>query len=412
MMKRLILGFLALVMLASCTGAPAAQSEPLLPTAEISQTPALTETPTETPTATPTAVPATATPTPTPTFTPTVTATLPYPVTGFGPSNFPAGVNPLTGLYVAKPELLNRRPVIVKVENLPREHRPQWGLSYADIVYEYYTELGSTRFAAVYYGSDSEKVGPIRSARFFDFNVVRMYKANFVFGYAYADLYAQLAGSDFGNRLILEGERWADVFTRVEPNGPNLLVANTGNLAALLSKYKMDNSRQTLDGMLFQKQAPAKGQDGTQLFMRFSGGIYNRWDYDAASGKYLRYEETADDVNRNNEKYAQLTDRLTGKPIAFDNVVLLQVRHTQIKPPPGEVVDMQLLGEGKAWLARDGKVYPVKWRRAKATDVITLVNTDNTPIAFKPGQTWIEVNGLNGTASVKDGIWRFVHNMP
>ncbi len=55
-------------------------------------------------------------------------------------------------------------------------------------MYEYYTEQGGTPFAVVFYGNNSETVGPIRSARFFDFNVIRMYKASFIFGYAYADL--------------------------------------------------------------------------------------------------------------------------------------------------------------------------------------------------------------------------------
>ncbi len=91
---------------------------------------------------------------------------------------------------------------------------------------------------------------------------------------------------------------------------------------------------------------------------------------------------------------------------------MVEVKYTQIQPKPNEVWDMQLLGEGKAWLARDGKMYPVKWRRAKATDVLTLLNTDNTPIAFKPGQTWFEVMGLSTSLTTKDGVWKFIHAMP
>ena len=45
---------------------------------------------------------------------------------------------------VYKRQILNRRPILIKVENLPRKDRPQYGLSLADIVYEYsvsYTHL-------------------------------------------------------------------------------------------------------------------------------------------------------------------------------------------------------------------------------------------------------------------------------
>jgi len=326
--------------------------------------------------------------------------------------SFPSNVNPLTGLVVAKPELLNRRPIIVKVENLPRDDRPQWGVSLADVVYEYYTEQGGTRFSALFYGNDAQTVGPIRSARFFDFNVVRMYKSMLVFGYAYADLYSALLSSDFSNRLVVEGTRWNGVFTRFEPNGKNILQADTRTLADAMTRNKVDNARQNLDGMLFQEPAPGGGQMGTQLFTRFSGSIYNRWDYDAKTSKYLRFSDAADDVNRNNEKYAQLTDRLTGVAISMDNVVVLQVSHSYIQRPPQEVVNMTLIGEGNAWIARNGQVYAVKWKRAKQTDVLTLVKPDGTLFPFKPGQTWFEVNGVSGTVTSKDGVWKFVHSMP
>ncbi len=35
----------------------------------------------------------------------------------------------------------------------------------------------------------------------------------------------------------------------------------------------------------------------TQVFVRYSGVIYNRWDYDPSTGKYLRFSDTADDYN-------------------------------------------------------------------------------------------------------------------
>ena len=96
---------------------------------------------------------------------------------------------------------------------MPRESRPQWGLSRADIVYEYYIEYGDTRFAAVYYGNDSH-VGPIRSARHVDMQLVQMYKALFIFGGAYDELFELLLESDFAEHLIREGPNTAAALTR------------------------------------------------------------------------------------------------------------------------------------------------------------------------------------------------------
>ena len=57
---------------------------------------------------------------------------------------------------------------------------------------------------------------------------------------------------------------------------------------------RASNGRQNLNGMFFNLTAPAGGQPGTQVYVRYSGAIYNRWDYDPASGKYLRFSDTAD----------------------------------------------------------------------------------------------------------------------
>jgi len=364
-------------------------------------------TPVATPTPTATEIPTiTETSTPLPTDTPTSQPTSSYPLEGYGPSNFPSGVDPLTGLEVADPALLARRPLLIKVSNLPRDVRPQWGLSLADIVFEYYTEEGSTRFAAIFYGNNADMVGPIRSGRFIDGNLVRGYKAVFAFGSAYVAEMNRYRNSEYANRLVVEGP--STPLKRFEPNGANYLVVNTADLSAYITKKGVENGKQALDGMTFKLETPAGGQPSKQTVVRYSGSIYNRWDYDAATGKYLRSSETVDDFNAQNEKYAQLTDRLTGQPIAFDNVVILYVTHELYSPG---IYDILLSGSGDAYALRDGQTYQVKWVR-NDQDVVSLTNPDGTPFAFKPGNTWFEVVGIKTIVKQSDQGWRFIHQMP
>src|SRR4030067_1569901 len=104
-------------------------------------TPAETESPTLAPTLTArpteTAVPPTATITPT--VPPTLTPTPAYPPEGYGPTDFPDEINPLTGLPAAEPGLLERRPFAFKINLVPRTStRPPWGFSLAGVVFEYY----------------------------------------------------------------------------------------------------------------------------------------------------------------------------------------------------------------------------------------------------------------------------------
>ncbi len=359
------------------------------------------------PAASPTIEPPTMTPAPpTETPTPQATETPEGQVPDSGPTDFPAGVDPLTGLTAADPSLLDRRPMVIKVQNLPRNSRPQWGLSLADIVFEYYTEEGTTRFAAIFYGNNAQMVGPIRSARFIDVDIVRGYKAVFAFGSAYQAEMDRLLSSEFANRLVVEGS--STPLFRYEPNGLDYLMVDTANLSSFATNTGMGNVRQNLDGMTFKSAMPAGGQPVNQVYVRYSGAIYNRWDYDPTTGKYLRFSDTEDDPNANNPQYAQLTDRLTGQPIAPDNVVVLFVTHELYSP---NIYDILLSGTGDAYAFRDGMAYKVKWQRDNA-GVVTMLNLDGTPFPFKPGTTWFEVMGLSSTVQQSGQIIRFQHYMP
>ena len=325
---------------------------------------------------------------------------------GYGPANFPADIDALTGLKVTDPALLQRRPMVIKVQNLPRNGRPQWGLSLADIVFEYYTEEGTTRFAAVYYGNDASMVGPIRSGRFFDAYVVRGYKAIFAFGSAYVAEMNRFRNSEFANRLVIEGANTP--LTRYDPNGFDYLMVNTADLSAYATQRDI-NGPQNLNNMLFKLPAPDGGQPAPQVYVRYSGAIYNRWDYDATTGTYLRFSDTVDANNGPAaEQYAQLTDRLTNLPIEFANVVVLYVNHQLYSP---NIYDIQMTGSGNAYAFRDGQAYKVKWVR-NATDVVSLTNPDGSPFAFKPGTTCFEVIGLKSTLEQTGTSWRFTHFMP
>ncbi|HZU86371.1 MAG TPA: DUF3048 domain-containing protein [Anaerolineaceae bacterium] len=400
-MKRSLLLVLMIFVLAAC--APAATATPLPPTA----------------TATNTAVPPTATSTPLPptataTSAPTATPTPLYPPEGLGPTGFPVNVDPLTGLKVEDKNILNRRPVVVKVENLPRVSRPQWGLSFADIVFEYYTEYGTTRFAAVYYGQNSEQIGPIRSGRWFDFNVVRMFKSVFVFGSAYAELYSAFLQSDFGNRIVLErGASSCPTICRVDPNGYNHEVLNLTGFNEYLATWGVDNTVQNQDGMFFNLKTPAGGVPVNQMFIRFSGSVYNRYDYDTATGRYMRFVDTKEDMDRASAEYTAMLDRVTGEQIGIENVVVIVVSYDLVPSSDNrEIFSMTLLGEGPAYIMRDGQGYEVRWKRAKDSNVLTLIDADGNPFAYKPGTTWYEVVGVYSFFTKEANIWHFEHRIP
>lgn len=386
MRTHIVACLLVITFLSACGGAATAT-----PALTVAATPTLMATPLSTETPIPTQEPLTS-----------------YPPEGYGPGGFPANVDPLTGLFVADPAILARRPLAVKISNLPRYVRPQWGLSLADIVFEYYTEEGSTRFIGLFYGRDAEIAGPIRSARYMDVHVIRGYKAAFAYGSADRLYDNALYNTEFADRLVLEWSPNSPLY-RFDPNGYNHLVVDTASLSEYISSVGVENGRQNLDGMFFLLETPAGGMGGTMLTLRYSSAIYNRWEYDTAMGKYIRYAETADDFSGTGEQYTLQTDRLSGETLAFDNVVLLVVPHIYVMD---EVWDIQLVGSNNAYIFRDGQVYAVRWQRTSPDGVVTLLTSDGTPFPFKPGTTWFEVIGQYSTIEQDEMNWNVTHLMP
>lgn len=390
-MKKILFGVVLTILVLSACGK-----------SELTATPQveITKTPTSKPTDAPPSFTETAEPTATPSYAPE----------GMGPDNFPQNVNPLTGLVVMDPTRLERRPVMVKVSNLPRYVRPQWGLNLADHVYEYYTEYGTTRFIAIYLGQDASQVGPIRSARFFDENIIRAYKAVFTFGSADITVLNRLFNADFANRLVLESD-WTPLF-RYEPNKYNHLMVDTNALSKYFTDEGNENSRQDLNGMFFQMEPPENGVKGEQVTVRFSTAIYNMWEYETDSGRYFRSSDTVDDPNTGlNEEFAPLFDQLTNEQVAADNVVFLEVPYQFYRKVP-EQMEIPFVGSGLAYAFRDGKMYKVRWQRFEKDSMVSLAYEDGNPFPFKPGNTWFEVIGTSSKQiQIADG-WRFEFHIP
>jgi hypothetical protein len=407
MIKHLIIGISIIVILTGCSQLGSQ------PTATLTPEPVpdtVTPSPVPTDTSTPTLTP-TATETPTPTLTPT-------PVI-YGPTNFPANVDPLTGLVVSDPTLLDRRPVAVKVNIVPRSsNRPPWGLSFADIVYDYYHNGGYSRFHAIFYGNNASLVGPIRSGRLLDYELVHMYQSVFAYGSADALINQRFFNSDFSNRLILEGGQSPcpptakDPLCRYDPSTYDLLLGDTAMMTAYTTANGVNNSRQNLDGMTFNGAIQPNGVDGKQVYVRYSGDNYARWDYDPATGKYLRFQDNTFDTGQG-EEYAPLTDRLNNQQISASNVVVLLVRHEFYQQPPNEIIDILLSGTGTGYAFRDGQMYQVVWNRPNINSVLYLTYPDGTTFSFKPGSTWFQAVGVSTQATeVSPGAWRFNFLVP
>lgn len=87
-----------------------------------------------------------------PVFTPTPQPTSTSAVYGPDQTEFPAGINPLTGQPAADPSLLKIPAMLISISHFPATARPQAGLSFAPFVFEFSITGGESRFLAAFYG--------------------------------------------------------------------------------------------------------------------------------------------------------------------------------------------------------------------------------------------------------------------
>ena len=357
---------------------------------------------------------------PQPTQLPSPTPTLALPAfempVSVGPSSFPDDVNPLTGLKVANPDLLNRRPLAIKITNFPRRVRPQSGLMQADQVFEYYIEMGLTRFIAVFYGNDVDRVGPVRSGRFFDEHIVRMYNAIFAFASADRRVLDVWLDSDLVTRLVLPRPDNCPPLCR-DPNNKdyNNLYTNTAQLGLYALYNGSDNDRYELNGTRFQTLVPWGGRPMEQVFVRYSRMDYNMWQYNAGTGLFERFQEAADD-NGNGEKYAALFDTYTDEAVAAANVIVLFVPHEEfVKSSDTEVIKINLQGAGIGYAFRDGQMYEITWARPEVDSPLQFYRSGRGAGAvfpLKPGNTFFQVVGVTTDAVEGDDFMRFMFAIP
>ncbi|NUQ83733.1 MAG: DUF3048 domain-containing protein [Anaerolineales bacterium] len=361
---------------------------------------------------TPLSLPTVSLPTSVPTETPIQPAMILPPT-----ATVPPVLNPLTGLPQAEASLLERRPMAIKVANYPRYIRPQSGLTLADQVFEYYIEGGLTRFIAIFYGNDSEWVGPVRSGRFFDEHIARMYQAFLVFKFADKRVLEYFKTTDIAEFLVVPTSGSCPPYrlmsTRdIEAYNNNYF--NTVLWGECVLKNHLPDDPPHLRGN-FSDETPAfAGLEGRRVYTYYSDYSYNYWEYIPDSHEYVRYQEKSDKHNGREESYAPLQDNVTGQHVHASNVVVLFAYHEFANPfqEDDEVYHIDLTGSGEAYVFRDGMGFPAKWNRLSKDQPLLLTTTAGIPIPLHPGITFYEVIGANSYASQGEGEWFFHHTTP
>lgn len=280
------------------------------------------------------------------------------------------GLSPLSGLPGGEGGPI----AVVKIDNV-NPARPQWGISAADLIFVEEVEAGLTRIAAVFNSTLPNKVGPVRSARISDLEIMEQFGTPaFAFSGAQQKFLPLI---DQANVINASHGLNGKFYTRQpDKNAPHNL---TVDLAGIV------NSLTGISG--------AKDMGWTFSDVAATGGIETK----SFSAKWPASRVGAEWDATNNAWVIALdgtpaSDAVTNQPLFAKNVIVQfvdQLADSGFQDKNGNKTPLiQSVGSGEAVVMRDGQRFEATWSRAMASDSTTYT-VGSSAYVFAPGQTWV-----------------------
>lgn len=272
----------------------------------------------------------------------------------------------------------NKQILVVKIDDTNAAH-PQIGVESADVVYVEQVEGGLTRLAAIYTSKLPPLIGPIRSARISDIELLAQFgRVGFAYSGAQSKMRPVIAAANLEN---LSAERNPPSIYGKDPDrpGPVDMILKPD----LLLERANANPKiriETATASVFPFGDAPKGETNTAVAkVKWPSAKYElRWD--STNEKWLIYFNEKPNMAANGEHL-------------YADTAIIQI--VSITPSIygdkfGEITPFsKTTGSGKAVMLRDGFSYQISWQRNLETDVTTWMSEDGGVANFKPGRTWI-----------------------
>lgn len=283
------------------------------------------------------------------------------------------GASPLSGL----PGGASNPVVMVKIDNVGPA-RPHTGLYKADLVYVYQVEGGLTRIAAMFNSNFPKAVGPVRSARLSDLDILRQYGNP---GLVYSG----------ANRVLIKRINAAKSWVPMGPSQTRGMFRTRAkriphNLMIDLNRAvrtKSGISTVSDIGLRFDERTPAGGRSTNSFRAKWpAGSVSGSWN---GSGYRIALDGKAQ------------ADAANGTPLVAKTVIVQFTRQV-----PGKTPRVHTVGSGEAVILRDGKRYQATWTRDRLKGG-TSYFVDGKPFSVDVGQVWVLLFDQNKKGRVSFG---------
>jgi DUF3048 family protein len=273
--------------------------------------------------------------------------------------------------FTGEPVPALNRVLAVKIDNIVYA-RPQTGLTHADIVYVLPVEGGLSRFLAIFSSDYPRVIGPVRSAREDDLELLRQFGRP---GFAYSGATATLLP------YIHRTARIVDLYDGIASGyyrdnsriAPYNLYARTRQLLRQAHRASMAHD------IGFRFGPPPPGGKATRSASVSYPAASFRFTWSAHKGHWL--------VSMDGRP-AVTTDggRLSPATVVIQHTTVRTSRFLEYgKPPPYA----ESTGSGTALVLRDGKAWATHWSRPNANGGTTFTIPSGRRMTFAPGQVWI-----------------------
>ena len=275
--------------------------------------------------------------------------------------------------------------LVVKMDNTAKSN-PHYGIKSADVVYLEQVEGGLSRYAIVFSSQIPKTVGPIRSARISDLELLRQYgKIAFAYSGAQSKMLPVLKAAYLYN---VSDDTGGQGYRR-----DNRLWSAPDNLFAdplVLFKRAPNAAHAVNVGFTFGEAVPAGGRPVTTVSASFPATTAS-FTWDAGSGRWLAAM---------NGKRAMAAEggQLGGTTVIVQYVTVTRSIYHDVNNNYTPL--SRSVGSGTALIMRNGFAYNATWSRRSATSGTTwMVNGQVFPLAA--GQIWVLLINKNNPAVLK-----------
>ena len=239
-----------------------------------------------------------------------------------------------------------------------------------------------------------DRVGPVRSGRLVYADIADFFKDSCLI-YAYAS-----------SEVLVELPKCAFVDHNIQGGGYMLDISRMRELA---EERRDPQTASNYVSNVFADEPPKGGAPAARLNVYIAWLNQTGWVYDPLSQSYWRYVDNGDAATAG--VVHPEVDRLTGRQLQFENVIILFTEHDVISPTNLDI-HLERGLSGKALLFRDGQVYTIEWN-TEDDGPIKFQIEDNHPFPLKPGRTWVTVVTPNTAVTERKlGEWRLRFSQP